>query len=366
MKKIIACLLSLIMIIGTTAAVYAAVPADGSYSVSVSLEGGTGRVKLKSPCELTVQAGKMTARVVWGSSNYTWMKIGGVTYNNENSGGNSTFTIPVSALDSPISVSAETTAMSEPHVIDYTITFSSAGIDMNGEDGRDNSSGSTTSKPQPGDKSSALDKESGDSSDKDRVSEETDKENEDSNSISVINTISRATSVSAEMLSDFKGKTMHLVTSAGSVDFDEEALAYIAENASGSITLTMSDVTEKYKDEKYDLAVELSIKDEEENQLFTAEGLGKATVSLNYEKEVKNKNEVEVYRLTDGGKEKVESSYSEKTGTVTFETESFATYAVSEKAKTGTKVIAVTAAVLVAAAAVLCAAVIIKKKKKIS
>lgn len=362
MKKIIACLLSLIMIFGTTAAVYAAVPADGSYSVSVSLEGGTGRVKIKSPCSLTVRDGKMTAKVVWGSSNYTWMKVGGVTYNNENSGGNSTFTIPVSSLDSPISVSAETTAMSEPHVIDYVLTFSSAGVDMKGESTENNSSGSVSSQTQSGNKNDGGNQPSADSNEDDKSSEETEQGREYSNSISVINTMSRATSVSAEMLSDFKGKTMHLVTSAGSVDFDEEALSYIAGNATGSITLTMSDVTEKYKDEKYDLAVELSLKDEEENKLFTSAGVGKATVSLNYEKEVKNKKNVKVYKLTDDGKEQVESSYSEKTGTVTFETDSFATYAVCEKAGTATKVIAVSAVVLTIVAVCITAAV--KKKKK--
>lgn len=364
MKKIIACLLSLIMIIGTTAAVYAAVPADGSYSVSVNLEGGTGRVKIKSPCTLTVQGGKMTAKVVWGSSNYTWMKVGGVTYNNENSGSNSTFTIPVSSLDTPISISAETTAMSEPHVIDYTITFSSAGIDMKDDSSQNSSSGNAPSQSHDGNKNTIANQETGGSDNGEQTSEETDEEIENSNSISIVNNISRATSVSAEMLKDFKGKTMHLVTSGGSVDFDEEALSYIAKNAVGSITLTMDDVTEKYKDEKYGLAVEISLKDEEENQLFTSESLGKATVSLNYEKEDKNNKAVEVYRLTDDGKEQVESSYNEKTGTVTFETESFATYAVSEKTETGTKVIAVMAIVAAAAAVAVCAALIIKKKKK--
>lgn len=100
MKKIIAIILSLVMVLGATAAVYAAAPADGTYQVAVTLQGGTGRTSVKSPCTLTVSEGRMTAKVVWSSTNYTWMKVGGVTYNNENSGGNSTFTIPVSALDS--------------------------------------------------------------------------------------------------------------------------------------------------------------------------------------------------------------------------------------------------------------------------
>ena len=41
-----------------------------------------------------------------------------------NKTGNSTFEIPVAALDTALAVQAETCAMSEPHMIDYTLTFS--------------------------------------------------------------------------------------------------------------------------------------------------------------------------------------------------------------------------------------------------
>ena len=37
-------------------------------------------------------------------------------------GGNSVFEIPVTKLNEPIKVTADTTAMSEPHEIDYKIT----------------------------------------------------------------------------------------------------------------------------------------------------------------------------------------------------------------------------------------------------
>ena len=41
-----------------------------------------------------------------------------------NTEGNSTFEIPVSALGVPLSVVADTVAMSTPHEIEYTLTFS--------------------------------------------------------------------------------------------------------------------------------------------------------------------------------------------------------------------------------------------------
>ena len=38
-------------------------------------------------------------------------------------GGNSTFEIPVAALGTPLAVTADTVAMSTPHEIEYTLTF---------------------------------------------------------------------------------------------------------------------------------------------------------------------------------------------------------------------------------------------------
>ena len=44
-------------------------------------------------------------------------------YLNENKGGNSTFTIPVSGFDCDIAVVGDTVAMSTPHEIEYTLNF---------------------------------------------------------------------------------------------------------------------------------------------------------------------------------------------------------------------------------------------------
>ena len=99
-------------------------PADGSYTCEVTLEGGSGRATVDSPAALTVADGKMTATIVWSSPNYDYMIVDGEKYLSTNTEGNSTFEIPVSALGVPLSVVADTVAMSTPHEIEYTLTFS--------------------------------------------------------------------------------------------------------------------------------------------------------------------------------------------------------------------------------------------------
>ena len=102
-------------------------PADGSYTCEVTLEGGSGRATVDSPAALTVADGKMTATIVWSSPNYDYMIVDGEKYLPTNTEGNSTFEIPVSALGVPLSVVADTVAMSTPHEIEYTLTFSAPG-----------------------------------------------------------------------------------------------------------------------------------------------------------------------------------------------------------------------------------------------
>ena len=103
-------------------------PADGEYSVNVTLEGGSGRATVESPAALTVADGKMTATIVWSSPNYDYMIVDGEKYLPTNTEGNSTFEIPVSALDTALDVTADTVAMSTPHEIEYTLTFDSASL----------------------------------------------------------------------------------------------------------------------------------------------------------------------------------------------------------------------------------------------
>ena len=98
-------------------------PADGAYTAAVVLEGGSGRATVDSPAALTVAEGKMTATIVWSSPNYDYMIVDGEKYLPTNTEGNSTFEIPVSALGTPLAVTADTVAMSTPHEIEYTLTF---------------------------------------------------------------------------------------------------------------------------------------------------------------------------------------------------------------------------------------------------
>ncbi len=108
-----------------------AAPADGTYTCDVTLEGGSGRATVDSPAALTVADGKMTATIVWSSPNYDYMLVDGEKYLPTNTEGNSTFEIPVAALDTALDVTADTVAMSTPHEIEYTLTFDSASLKAN-------------------------------------------------------------------------------------------------------------------------------------------------------------------------------------------------------------------------------------------
>ena len=102
--------------------------ADGAYQVDVTLEGGSGRASVESPAQMTVENGKVTATIVWSSSNYDYMKVDGVRYDAVIENDRSVFTIPVTCFDWKMAVVADTIAMSQPHEIDYALRFDSASI----------------------------------------------------------------------------------------------------------------------------------------------------------------------------------------------------------------------------------------------
>ena len=102
--------------------------ADGAYQVDVTLEGGSGRASVESPAQMTVENGKVTATIVWSSSNYDYMKVDGVRYDAVIENDRSVFTIPVTCFDWKMAVVADTIAMSQPHEIDYALRFDSAPI----------------------------------------------------------------------------------------------------------------------------------------------------------------------------------------------------------------------------------------------
>ena len=97
--------------------------ADGTYTIEVGFEGGSGKSHVLTPCTLKVENGAATATIVWSSPNYDYMIVDGEKYLPTNTEGNSTFEIPVAALGTPLAVTADTVAMSKPHEIEYTLTF---------------------------------------------------------------------------------------------------------------------------------------------------------------------------------------------------------------------------------------------------
>lgn len=98
---------------------------DGSYSIEVAFSGGSGKAHIESPVTLTVKDGMATATLVWSSSNYDYMIVDDEKYEVLSTENGSTFEIPVSALDTDLLVIGDTTAMSTPHEIEYTLNFDS-------------------------------------------------------------------------------------------------------------------------------------------------------------------------------------------------------------------------------------------------
>ncbi|MBP3815558.1 MAG: hypothetical protein J6H21_01675 [Firmicutes bacterium] len=101
---------------------------DGEYSVDVSLNGGTGRTSVESPCKIKVEGDSCIATIVWSSDKYDYMIVDGEKYLPINTEGNSTFEIPVKVFDRAMAIIGDTIAMSEPHEIDYTLIFDSKSI----------------------------------------------------------------------------------------------------------------------------------------------------------------------------------------------------------------------------------------------
>ena len=128
---------------------------DGTYVPTLfTVSGGTGKVKITCP-EVVVTEGEAQARIEFSSPHYEWVKVDHVQYDPENADDadrdNSVFRIPV-RLDEEMTISGLTTAMSEPHEIEYTLFISltqedkkssadGAGEDAEGKDGAEDSSG---------------------------------------------------------------------------------------------------------------------------------------------------------------------------------------------------------------------------------
>ena len=97
---------------------------DGEYSIEVNLAGGGGRESIVSPTWLFIENGVMQARILWSSADFDRMKLGEKSFPNETlDGTNSSFTIPVTALDEPVEVMAETAILGKPQDVPFTLTF---------------------------------------------------------------------------------------------------------------------------------------------------------------------------------------------------------------------------------------------------
>lgn len=103
----------------------AAAVENGTYTIDVTLSGGSGKSTVISPASIRVEDGAYVATIQWSSPNYDYMIVNGEKYLQANTEGDSVFEIPVSALDEEIQVIGNTIAMSKPHEIEYTITFHS-------------------------------------------------------------------------------------------------------------------------------------------------------------------------------------------------------------------------------------------------
>ncbi len=98
---------------------------DGSYTIELTMEGGSGRASIQSPAQLAIADGAATAILEWSSPNYDYMLVNGEKYLPVNTEGNSVFEVPVEALDAPLTMIGDTVAMSTPHEVEYTVTFHS-------------------------------------------------------------------------------------------------------------------------------------------------------------------------------------------------------------------------------------------------
>ena len=100
----------------------------GTYFCEVTLTGGSGKAAVESPAEVVTSESGNTVKLVWSSSNYDYMVVDDVRYDNEAAAdSNSVFTIPFKEFDVAFTVIGDTTAMSTPHEIEYQLTVYSPG-----------------------------------------------------------------------------------------------------------------------------------------------------------------------------------------------------------------------------------------------
>jgi len=108
---------------------------DGAYTASLTFEGGTGRIVWDSPVAVTVAGGVLYADLVMSKPNgetpsVEWMEYNGVRYTAQVDASAKTcsfYHVPVTN-PSVMKVSANTTAMSAEHVVEYTLCLNVSAI----------------------------------------------------------------------------------------------------------------------------------------------------------------------------------------------------------------------------------------------
>lgn len=129
MKRIIAWLLVLTALLALLACAKKSLPEEGTYMIDVTLTGGSGKATIASPAQLVVfPDGSCSMLFIWSSDKYDYMLVGGNRYEPAISDGHSVFVIPIESIYEPLTVIADTTAMSTPHEIEYTVTFDAASL----------------------------------------------------------------------------------------------------------------------------------------------------------------------------------------------------------------------------------------------
>ena len=115
---------------------------------SAQLQGGSGKAFVETPCPVYKKEGTLCALITWSSDHYDYMIVNKKKLLQVNTEGNAQFMVPLGSLEEiageaagaepggaemlpdalggtslEIDVQADTTAMSTPHLIDYTLSF---------------------------------------------------------------------------------------------------------------------------------------------------------------------------------------------------------------------------------------------------
>ena len=107
-------------LLGTGALSEGSVLPEGAYAPDgFTFSGGTGKVTISCP-GIAVADGAVTATLVFSSPNYPKLTVDGVEYAATHEGKTSIFTVPA-VVNADMTVVGTTTAMSQPHDIEYTI-----------------------------------------------------------------------------------------------------------------------------------------------------------------------------------------------------------------------------------------------------